>query len=240
MGNATGPESTTEYVLPGRSIPKGSDRLVPIGRHGRPKEEIERIQRQRILDAFVVVVGRTGVQKAHVSDVCAEAGVSTREFYAVFRNKDDCFISAFDAGARVVFQGARQVYEQAEGRWEERLLATLQFVFTLLGENPAFARLSILESQYAGPAAYDRLNGVVRGFRQTLGGKMAMRSPVGDMPADALESAIVGSAFQPVVDYVREGKAERLAELVPLLAYTLCLPLVGPERAARLLNQARS
>ena len=240
MGNATaGREVASELVLPGGRPSKGSDRVVPLGRHGRPKEEIEKIQRDRILDAFVIVVGRTGLAKAHVADVCAEAGVSTREFYAVFLNKDDCFLSAFDAGARLVFQGAKQAYEQAEGRWEDRLRATLDVVFGLLGANPAFARLCILESQYAGPVAGERLSGIVRGFRRTFGGG-EIPSLSQDLTGDGLESVLIGGAFRPVVEYVREGKADRLPELVPLVTYFLTLAVVGPERAARQLTLDRT
>lgn len=221
-------------MLPGGRCPQGEDRQVPRGRHGQPREKIVAIQRARILDAFVNEVGEAGLDGAHVAHICAAAGVSTKEFYAVFHSKDECFLAAFEMGADIICEAAHDAYEATEGPWEDKVRAAITAMLSALEGNPAYARLSVVEVYQAGPAGLDKLTEVIGRFRKILGG--GDPKPPEGLPGDAFESTLVGIGFHPLGDYVVAGKADRLTELVPVLTYSLALPVVGPERAARQLQ----
>ncbi len=220
--------------LPGGRSPQGDDRKVPRGRHGQPREKIAAIQRARILDAFVNEVGEAGLDGAHVAHICAAAGVSTKEFYAVFHSKDECFLAAFEMGADIICTAAHDAYEAVDGPWEDKIRAAITAMLLALEGNPAYARLSVMEVYQAGPAGLEKLTEVIGRIRKILGGGDP-RPPLG-LPGDAYESTLVGIGFHPLGEYVAAGKADRLTELVPVLAYSLALPVVGPERAARQLH----
>ncbi|HEX3947590.1 MAG TPA: TetR/AcrR family transcriptional regulator [Acidimicrobiales bacterium] len=224
-------------LLPGGRPARGADRQVPIGRHGLPREEIRAVQRAKILDAFVAEVGDKGFAGTKVIDVCGRAAVSAKEFYTVFGSKDDCFFTAFDLGAELVWAQGSAAFEQAEGLWEDRVRAAIQAMLETLAANPAFCRLCIVEARYAGPDGMERLQAVIQRCRRLLGGDRQVEVPPG-MPVDACESALVGGALRPLVDYVRAGRAGELAELVPLLTYSIALPVVGQQRALRQLEAA--
>jgi AcrR family transcriptional regulator len=224
-------------ILPGGRSPRGADRIVPIGRHGHPREEIRAVQRAKILDAFVAEVGEKGLAGARVIDVCRRAGVSAKEFYGIFGSKEDCFFVAFDLGADQVCEQGERAFAEAQGPWEDRLRMAVEAMLTVLAANPAFCRLCIVEAGHGGPAAAERLNGVIKRCRLTLGGNQPFDVPDW-VSAEACESALVGGAMQPLAEYVMSGRASELAELAPLVTYVIALIVVGQPRALRQLESA--
>ena len=55
-------------------------------------------QRGRMLGAMADAVASKGYAGTTVADVVAGAGVSRKTFYEHFRDKEECFLAAFDAG----------------------------------------------------------------------------------------------------------------------------------------------
>ncbi|MGN6723113.1 MAG: TetR/AcrR family transcriptional regulator [Marmoricola sp.] len=78
---------TTQRVAPSR---------LPRGPHGLSADEVQASQRQRILDAAMDVVGERGYPAATVADITTAAGVSRTTFYALFSNKLEAFLAAYD------------------------------------------------------------------------------------------------------------------------------------------------
>ena len=72
------------------------DRL-PKGPHDLSRAQVRASQRQRLLDAVLDVVGEHGYAGATVADITTSAGVSRTTFYEQFRNKQDAFLTAYDA-----------------------------------------------------------------------------------------------------------------------------------------------
>lgn len=64
------------------------------GRHRLPRSVVERIQRDRLIDAMIAVAARLGYQDASVEKVITEAGVSRRTFYDLYSDREDagCFL----------------------------------------------------------------------------------------------------------------------------------------------------
>jgi AcrR family transcriptional regulator len=228
-------EQLVKRSLPGSRSQRGAGRVVPRGRHGRSRIEIEAIQRERILDAFVRVVGRFGFTGAHISAVCAEAGVSTREFYEIFGCKEDALFAAFDVGSELLCERGRAAYEESSGRWEDRVRAALAAMLSLLAENPAFARLCLVEMLVVGQPGVDRLNAMISHCCELFRADEDLVQPP-EISEEECVNAVIGSVLRPVTVYVRQGKSEQLTDLVPGLTYSIALHVVGQERALRQLD----
>jgi AcrR family transcriptional regulator len=69
---------------------------LPRGRHPLPREEVERHQRRRILDAVARGMAAQGYAGLTVGWVIAEAGVSRTTFYAQFANKQEAVVGAYE------------------------------------------------------------------------------------------------------------------------------------------------
>src|SRR5947199_1994729 len=67
---------------------------LPRGRHGLPRELVERSQRERLLAAVVKVTVAKGYEATTVGDILAEAGVGRESFYELFEDKLDCLLAA--------------------------------------------------------------------------------------------------------------------------------------------------
>ena len=67
---------------------------LPRGRHGLPRELVERSQRERLLAAVVRVTAAKGFEQTTVADILGEAGVGRESFYELFDDKLDCMLAA--------------------------------------------------------------------------------------------------------------------------------------------------
>ena len=67
---------------------------LPRGRHGLPRELVERSQRERLLAAVVHVTVAKGYEATTVADILGEAGVGRESFYELFDDKLDCMLAA--------------------------------------------------------------------------------------------------------------------------------------------------
>lgn len=72
-----------------------------VRRSLQSREEAIRAEVQRLLDATLVVIRRTGVEAPpKVADIVAEAGLSNQAFYRHFASRDDLLAAVAEAGAR--------------------------------------------------------------------------------------------------------------------------------------------
>lgn len=220
---SNGADHPPKVVLPGSHPPVNLGHKSVGARPGRSNEEARRTQRARIIDAFVREVGRSGFENAHVSTVCSTASVSTKDFYKHFASKKHCFCESLDEGAAIVFDASTAAYRAASGPWPDRLRLALRTMLEILAENPAFARLCIVEPFNVVPMGRAHIDAVVARCRDEFGGGI-IPSPPGVKSHD-YERFLVASIIGPMSDYVIDGKTDRLPELEPLITYALMLPL---------------
>ncbi len=125
------------------------------GRSSISREQVDDIQRARIVSAMVEVAADVGYLGAAVAPVVARAGISRRTFYELFEGREDCFLAAFDWGV----EQARQVVVQAYGlqrSWRERVRHAVAALLAFLDTEPELARICIIEALGAGQLALAR------------------------------------------------------------------------------------
>src|SRR5215218_1105093 len=119
-------------------------RPLPRGPHNLTRDDVLSSQRQRMLEAMAASVADKGYAGTTVSDVVAGAGVSRKTFYEHFRDKEDCFLAAFDVGVERLL-GAIVEAEADEDGWIPRMRARVRAYLVTLADNPAFARTFLIE-----------------------------------------------------------------------------------------------
>ncbi len=95
-----------------RQAPSEDPRLQRLrpGRNGLGHEQVAEIQRARILAAIVELVAERGVSGATIARIVAGSGVSRRTFYELFKDREDCFVAAFEMAVERASRYVRDAY----------------------------------------------------------------------------------------------------------------------------------
>jgi AcrR family transcriptional regulator len=173
-------------------------RSLPRGPHRLAREVVLASQRGRLLDAIAQVVAEKGYGATTVADVIERAGVSRKTFYEHFRDKEACFLAAYDAGVEVLLATMREA-----GDTRGRVQAYLE----TLAAEPAFARTFLIEVAAAGPRALQRR----REVHDAVAAFVADAAPDGAPPHAAL--AAVGATQEVVARWVADGRTAELPQL---------------------------
>ena len=209
---------------------------LPAGRHGYSREQVAHHQRERLIAGLAEAVAEKGYAAVTLSDVVRHAKVSRRVFYANFESKEQCFLAAFE----VVVDHLRELIAEAvagEDEWPPQAIAALRAALAFLAEEPELARLCLLESRAAGPAAIACVNEAVAEAAPALAKGRAERPEGARLPAST-EDSTLGSLVALAQRKVAAGEATRLEDLLPDCAELILLPYLGPTEAARLARAA--
>jgi AcrR family transcriptional regulator len=201
---------------------------LPRGRHGLPRELVERSQRERLLAAVVRVTVAKGYESTTVADILGEAGVGRESFYELFDDKLDCMLAAHKLLIDNLEERVREVYV-VEGPWPQRLREALSVTLDWFAADPDVARFALVELSTVGPA-----------FRSTFQAEFARAIALleegmgedGPEPELAQANALaVGAILARIYEQIVIGRAAELSSLLPDLTYELLVPFVGEEEA---------
>jgi AcrR family transcriptional regulator len=146
-----------------------------------------------MLGAMVEEVAERGAGKVSVAHVVARSGVSRRTFYEIFRDREDCFLAAFDEVVGRIAAVVLPSFEQG-GSWQARTRVALTALLGLLQEDPGAGRLVIVESLAAGPRALERRASVLdRVIAEIDEGRKAGKVDTGPPPLTA--EGVVGGVL---------------------------------------------
>ena len=193
-----------------RSVISNTPRPLPRGPHRLAREEVAASQRGRLLDAMAHAVATRVYGAATVADVIERAGVSRKTFYEHFRDKEDCFLAAYDLGAQVLLQALREAVEGVDGALE-RVRASVRAYLEILAAEPAFARTFVIEVGAAGPRALERRRQVLREFA-ALTRELTVSAGFGVGVPEQAYLAATGAVNEVVADCIAEGGDLRALE----------------------------
>jgi AcrR family transcriptional regulator len=203
----------------------------PRGRHRLPPEVVSRSQRERLLDAAVRVVAAKGYAAATVGDLTGQAGVSRTTFYELFEDKEACFLAAYDGAVDTLVRRVLAAYE-SEQRWPDRARAGLEALLETLAEEPALARLSLVDIGAAGPAAQRRYRTAVQRLTPLFDEGRDFAPNGRRLPSNTSRMAI-GGVTGLIADELQLDRAEQLSDLLSEVLFATLVPYIGPEAAAR-------
>jgi len=158
-----------------------------------PRGALATSQRERILDATEELIAEKGAPATTIEAIVKAAGVSSVTFYEHFRNKEECFVAAFDRGVEEL---RAAVPGQPHGA--EQVLAAL---LEAIDAEPLRARLCFVEAQKGGPELRARYDA-------------ALDAVAGEL-SDSLGQAIVGGLAWLLRERLELGGGEGVQGLLP-------------------------
>jgi AcrR family transcriptional regulator len=172
-----------------------------------PREDADRNQRERLFGAMVATCAERGYEATTISDLVALSGVSRRDFYRHFDDKEACFLGAMEAILSAAFRVASGADDAA---------GSLRTLVELAGRQPAAARLCLLESYVAGRAARELMEGAMVRAASLYGRALAEHGAEESLPREA-PGAILGGVREVVQRRLRAGSEKELVGLAPAL-----------------------
>jgi AcrR family transcriptional regulator len=205
-------------------------RPLPRGRHGLPHAFVVTNQRERLLAAIAVACTTKSYPAVTIKDITDGARVSRRTFYDLFRDKEACFLAAYDTFVENTFVAVTDAYATAGRSWPVRLGAAVRRLLELCAEDPALAHLAVVDVHAAGRKALERRDATLRRFAVFLepGRTELPRSLAGHAP---LTGAVVGGLYEALYNRIKAGETERLPELAQDLHYCALVPFLGHSKA---------
>jgi AcrR family transcriptional regulator len=210
---------------------RGARWRPPRGRHRLPPEVVARSQRERLLEAAVTVVASKGYAAVTVGDLTKVAGVSRTTFYEMFEDKEACLLAAYDNAVDALVRRVIEAYE-SEQSWPERAAAGLAAMLDVLADEPALARLSLVDIGNAGPVAQRRYRAAVQRLTPLFEEGRDFAPGGRSLPANTSRMAIGGVAGL-ISDELVAGRAEQLPGLLSDVLFATLVPYIGPDAAAR-------
>jgi AcrR family transcriptional regulator len=163
---------------------------LPRGRHGLSRDEVEASQRGRMLEACFRVVAEKGYTRFTVADVVAAAGVSRETFYEHFRDKEDCFLAAYELSVEAVLAAMSHADPGGEGgpldRYEEMMRGYLE----LMARPEGYARVFLVDVYAAGERAVRRRREVMDRFTDVVAELVGARTAADRFACEALVAAV--------------------------------------------------
>jgi AcrR family transcriptional regulator len=203
---------------------------------GLSREHVSEIQRMRILAAMAEVASERGAGSVTVAHVVTRAGVSRRTFYDLFSDREECFLAAFEEAIGRVSALVIEAYEE-QGSWREQIRAALWALLVFLDEEPATARLCVVESLAAGPRVLERRAVVLRALVMAIDeGRSAMPRRSTPLPPLTAEG-VVGAVLSVVHTRLSEPVARPLAGLLGELMGVIVMPYFGQAAAQKELGK---
>lgn len=184
------------------------------------------VRRARILRATVDVLAVRGFAGTSVAAVIERAGVSRRSFRAEFEDLDGCVGAVLDETLAHTVALVSAAFDGQEC-WRDGLRGALAGVLVFLEDEPALARVAMVESLAGGPVVLAHRERVVGAFRATvvarIEGEVPHRWP---LAAEGMFASVMGV----VHTHMSVGRPGSLIGLLPPLMATLIAPFSDPQQ----------
>lgn len=164
--------------------------------------KISRLQRDRVIAAAIEIVGTDGYASLSVARLVQRSSVSRRTFYDLFRDREDCFLAAFEQTLAQARERVAAAYA-SQPDWLSGMRAALIEALDLIEQNPTAAKLCIVDALAAGrrvlasrAGVLDELAGVIDRAREQdeQAGALPLAGAVAGGLAFALHAHLVAEA----------------------------------------------
>jgi AcrR family transcriptional regulator len=189
----------------GRKSPSGKpEALAPLprGRHLLPPEEVERHQRERILNAVARGIAADGYSALTVGSIIAEARVSRTTFYAQFANKQEAVVGAHEEIQRRYLARLEGVCA-GEGEWPLKVERGIEATVDFAAAEPAQAALLAAQGEVADKEIRETMLAARRQFVELL--QRGRRRPGVTPLPDIAEEALVGAVSMVLSRALADG-----------------------------------
>lgn len=203
-----------------------------------PRDFVAQNQRERMLLATAELVAERGYQKTTIELIAKTARVALSTFYEQFSSKEECFLAAFDE----TIEAAAEVFDELlddDQDWADQVSSGLEIALEMVANEPARARLCIVEAQAAGGEALGRYQQMLERIAPKLR-EGRVHNPRASRLPDGLEVAIVGGLVWLVHQRLIAGQEDEIKGLLPEMLQVTLTPYVGEVEAGRAADAAQA
>ncbi len=202
---------------------------LPSGRHGLPAGLIRDHQRDRILEAVLLVSAERGFEATPVKELIAAAGLTSKAFYASFATKEDAWTVAFQqAFSQLYLAGWRAARAVRPADQPTEIAAAVAACLDYLASEPRRARLLLADAATAGRAAQPAIDEAL-----DAGTRLVARALGDTKLPKAVAPAMTGGIAELAAGWILDGRAAQLPELSAPLIEILLTPSLGVAAAVR-------
>jgi AcrR family transcriptional regulator len=189
------------------------------------------IQRARILAAMVEECSVRGAASVTVAHIVERAGVSRRTFYELYRDREGCFLAAFDDAIGRACQYVLDGYDPRAG-WAGRIRSALTGLLTFLTYERGAGGLLVVGSLGAGTSALERRRRVLAQMIALVDEGRVESKAGAELPPLTAEG-IVGGVLSVLHSRLLESDGDSLFALAGPLMSMIVLPYLGSAAARR-------
>lgn len=176
------------------------------------------------MTAMAELCAEQGYEATKIADLVKRAGVARKTLYDNFEGgKEEVFLAAFDTAVEEISERMEDACAKSGGEWIDRIAAGLRAFLGYVAENPAMARMCIVEAVSATPAASDRYDEAVQRFVEML----RRNAPADTGLPPTIEDTLVGGVAWILHQLIRRGETERAADLTSELLGFILSPYQG-------------
>jgi AcrR family transcriptional regulator len=193
------------------------------------REQVGDIQRGRILTALLHLLEDHELAELTIGDITTRARVSRKTLYDTFGDREGCVLYAFE---NLILRARRQAVQayRREGAWAPGIRAALARVLAMMDEEPAAARLCLIETVTGGERIQARRTQLIAELATVIDGG---RSAASFAPSPLTAVTVLGGACAVIEARLRDRDRPPLIELLTPLMSMIVLPYLGPAAAAR-------
>ena len=208
-----------ERARTSRKLADGQERLPP-GRHGLPRELIAENQRERLLNGVVEAVAEHGYNATTIGAITEAAQISRRTFYEYFKDKEGCFLAAYEMIDTHVRGAMLTAAERTPEPWPARVRASLAALLDVLSRDLAVARFYLVEPL----AASGEIAARYREAMQLLAETIRPEGGPAEANVEVRDQILMGGITTLITRRLKAGEPARLPELLPDLTDLVMRP----------------
>jgi AcrR family transcriptional regulator len=201
----------------------------------RQGAHVSEMQRRRLLLATVELVAQEGLDGTSVGGICQRAHVSRRTFYDLFADREECVLAALEGEVERIAEHVLPAYT-ASRSWRERLRAGLGALLEYFEQEPAAARLCVIEAT-RGSRIMEYRRGVLDELAKAVEKGREETRRRGDGPPQLTAESIVGGVLAVIVTRLSESNDEPLTGLLSPLMGMIVYPYLGAAAAGKELKR---
>lgn len=191
---------------------------------------------QRLVEALLESIEIRGYPETTIQHVSDLAGVNRTQFYFLFEDKEQCFLAA-QAVVLAELETRLREPDYTGREWPEPLRMAIETLTAFFDDEPAMARLILLESAIAGPAALEQHQLALASVVPFLDRSRELAGSQRELPGAIGEMAL-GSAIALLTRELQSGTTPNFSRLNSDLYFALLMPFAGPVKASNLVEVA--
>lgn len=198
---------------------------------GLSPEQRDAERRKRILASGLGVFAEQGFEGGTVRALCAAAGVTTRQFYELFSDRDSAFAAVYEYAVGLMLRRTAAAATAAPAEFEPQLRAALETNFLDQGRELRNAQIVVFQLGSTNLRAWARRAEAADAVRDFI--TAAIEPAVAEPPNPVLMSALAGALYELLWQQNTQSSPYPAAECVEELIRLFRLILDSPGAIAQ-------